>query len=192
MSRLEAALAALDAIHAEDPERVEVEGARVPAELDYARRMSAAIERVIDAPSDALRLAARAQHLARWRLARADYPATRAGYLAWRSAQGKAHAALAVATLRPLGVDEATLERVASLVQKKGRARDPEAQALEDAACLVFLDTGLAAFARGKDEGKVIDIVQKTWAKMSERGRAEALALSLAPEARAIVERALS
>ncbi|MCA9604781.1 MAG: DUF4202 domain-containing protein, partial [Myxococcales bacterium] len=135
MSRLEAAIAAIDALHADDPEHVEVGGASVPAELDYARRMSAALERVIDDPSDALRLAVRAQHLQRWRIPRADYPMTAPGYHAWRTAQSRAHAELAVETLRPLGFDEETLGRVSALVQKKRRTTDPEAQALEDAAC---------------------------------------------------------
>ncbi len=191
MSRLEAALAAIDALHAEDPVAVDVDGAPVPAELDHARRMSAALERVCDAPSELLRLAVRAQHLQRWRIARAEYPMTRAGYLAWRAAQAKAHAELAVQTVRALGYDDEELARLSALVQKKRRATDPDAQALEDAACLVFLDAQLAEFARGRDAAQVVDILQKTWTKMSPRGRAAALALPLAPTARALVERAL-
>lgn len=192
MSRLEASIAALDALHAEDPATVELDGEVVAAELDYARRMSAALRRVIDAPSEALELAVRAQHLQRWRLPRDEFPKTRPGYHAWRTAQAKAHAALAVETLRPLGWDEATLERVASLVRKQKRAIDPEAQALEDAACLVFLETQLAAFADGRDEAQVVDILRKTWKKMGPRGRDAALALELPGDARALVERALS
>lgn len=192
MSRLEAALAAIDALHAEDPDTVVADGAPVPAELDYARRMSAALARVCDAPSEILRLAARAQHLQRWRIARAAFPGTRAGYLAWRAAQAKAHAALAVETVRALGYDAEELARLSALVQKQRRAADPEAQAVEDAACLVFLETQLVEFARGRDADQVVGIVQKTWAKMSPRGRAAALALPLAPAARALVERALS
>ncbi len=193
MSRLEAALAAIDDLHAADPERiVAADGTSVPAELDYARRMSAALARVFDGPSEALELAVRAQHLQRWRLPRTDHPATRAGYHAWRTAQAKAHATLAVETLRPLGYDEETLGRVASLIQKKRRAADPEAQALEDAACLVFLETQLAAFAAGRDRAQVIDILQKTWTKMSPRGHAAALALPLDGPARALVEEALA
>lgn len=192
MSRLEAAIAAIDALHADDPERVEVDGEVVPAELDYARRMSAALDRVIEAPTEALRLAVRAQHLQRWRIRRGDYPMTKPGYHAWRTAQSRAHAALAVETLRAHGFDEQTLERVSSLVQKKRRATDPEAQALEDAACLVFLETQLEAFAAGRDRAHVIDVLQKTWAKMSFRGQAAAMALPLAPDARALVEEALA
>ncbi|MCB9597927.1 MAG: DUF4202 domain-containing protein [Sandaracinaceae bacterium] len=192
MSSLEAALSAIDALHAEDPDTVEVDGVVVAAELDYARRMTDALERVIDAPSDALRIAVRAQHLQRWRLARAAFPSTRPGYHAWRTAQGKAHAELAVETLRPLGFDEALLDRVASLVRKRGRATDPEAQALEDAACVVFLETRLEAFAAERDDDQVIEVLQKTWAKMGPRGREAALAIELSASARALVERALA
>lgn len=192
MSRLEQALAALDALHAVDPRKVEVDGAPVPAELDYARRMSAALEEVFDSPSDVLRLAVRAQHLQRWRLPRTDYPMTKVGYHAWRRAQKEAHAILAIDTLRPLGFDESTLTRLGALIRKKNRATDPETQALEDAACLVFLDRELKAFAEGRDEDHLVDILRKTWAKMSERGRTAALTRSFDAPTTALIERALS
>lgn len=192
MSRLDDAFAALDALHAEDPDTVALDGQTVPAELDYARKMSAALTEVADAPSEALQLAVRAQHLQRWKIERDDYPRTTPGYHAWRNAQKKAHAELAVATLRPLGFDDATLDRVAALVRKKDLARDPETQALEDAACLVFLQTKLSEFAAGREEAELVDILQKTWKKMSERGHEAALALPLDETARALVRKALS
>ena len=180
---------AIDALHAEDPKQ-EPDG--VPAELAYARRMTAALERLRPDASEALRLAVRAQHLQRWRIPRADYPAGKAGYHAWRTAQMKQHAELAAAAVRDAGYDEATAERVARLVRKKDRATDSEAQALEDAACLVFLETQLGDFAAGREEAQLIDILQKTWRKMSERGRALALALPMDDDARALVENARS
>jgi len=192
MERLESALAAIDAIHAQDPKSVEVAGENVPEELDYARRMSAALAEVTDAPGELLQIAARAQHLRRWQIPRSEYPMTRPGYHAWRTAQGKAHAALAKETLRPLGYDEETLDRVASLVRKLDRANDEDAQAVEDAACLVFLASQLASFAEGRDEAQTIDVLQKTWKKMSERGRQAALALELDEGARALVDKALT
>ncbi|HJL15599.1 MAG TPA: DUF4202 domain-containing protein [Sandaracinaceae bacterium LLY-WYZ-13_1] len=186
--RFEAALAAIDALHAEDPAR---EGGE-PAELVYARRMSDALAKLVDEPSDALRLAVRAQHLQRWRIPRSDYPDGKAGYHRWRTVQKKTHGELAAAAVRDAGYDEPTAERVATLVRKKGLKADPEAQALEDAACLVFLEHGLGDFAEGRDAAQLVDILRKTWAKMSERGRTLALALPLDERARALVERALS
>ena len=191
MSRLDDAIAALDALHAEDPSRVVVDGEEVPAELDYARRMSAALEGLVDAPSEALRLAVRAQHLQRWKIPRDDYPRTKPGYHAWRNAQKAAHAALAAETLRGAGYDGGTIARVEHLVRKKDLARDPETRALEDAACLVFLESRLASFAEGRDEDELVEILRKTWKKMSERGRERAVALPLEPRARALVARAL-
>jgi hypothetical protein len=190
-ARFESALGAIDALHAQDPQHDEREGVRTPAELAYARRMSAALARLVESPSEALGLAVRAQHLCRWRLPRRDYPEGRAGYLRWRTEQARQHAALASEALRSAGYDDAFVARVGALVRKRDLARDPEAQALEDAACLVFLEHELDAFARDRDEGHVVAILRKSWAKMSPRGRAAALELRLTERGRALVARAL-
>ncbi|HEY8430564.1 MAG TPA: DUF4202 domain-containing protein [Sandaracinaceae bacterium] len=188
--RFERAIAALDALHAEDPERVEVDGRNVAAELLYAERMTAALALLSSEPSEALRLAVRAQHLCRWRLPRASYPEGKAGYHAWRREAARQHAELAAATLRDAGYDEETVARVQALVQKKGLGRDPEAQALEDAACLVFLEHHAEPFARGRDEAELVEIVRKTWRKMSPRARELALERPLSPAVRALLDRA--
>lgn len=190
-------MAALDALHAEDPAKVELDGDSVAEELLYARRMSDALACLVSAPSEALELAVRAQHLCRWRLPRASYPEGRAGYHAWRRESARQHAALAASTLSEAGYDPPTITRVMDLIEKKDRARDPEAQALEDAACLVFLEHHLDAFAasqraEGKDEAQLAEIVKKTWRKMSPRARELALELPLSVGTRAIVERALA
>ena len=190
-------MAALDALHAEDPAKVELDGDSVAEELLYARRMSDALACLVSATSEALELAVRAQHLCRWRLPRASYPEGRAGYHAWRRESARQHAALAASTLSEAGYDPPTITRVMDLIEKKDRARDPEAQALEDAACLVFLEHHLDAFAasqraEGKDEAQLAEIVKKTWRKMSPRARELALELPLSVGTRAIVERALA
>ncbi|MCZ7684043.1 MAG: DUF4202 domain-containing protein [Sandaracinaceae bacterium] len=189
--RLDRALAALDALHAEDPEQVELDGAPVPAELLYARRMTAALAQLTTEPSEELRLAVRAQHLCRWRLPRSSYPDGKAGYHAWRREEARRHAELAAATLREAGYGEDAVLRVGALIQKKDLSRDPAAQAVEDAACLVFLEHYAEAFARGRHEAQLVDIVQKTWRKMSPRARELAHALPLAGGVRALVLRAL-
>lgn len=189
--RFDRALAALDALHAEDPEQVELDGARVPAELLYARRMTAALALLTTEPSEELRLAVRAQHLCRWRLPRSSYQDGKAGYHAWRREEARRHAELAAVTLREAGYGEDAVLRVGALIQKKDLSRDPEAQAVEDAACLVFLEHYAEAFARGRDEAQLVDIVQKTWRKMSPRARELAHARPLAGGVRALVQRAL-
>ncbi len=186
--RFARAIAAIDAANAEDP-NVEADG---PHELVYGRSMSAWLDRLAPDASEALRLAVRAQHLERWRLPRRDYPEGKPGYLRWRSELGRRHAERAGEILADAGYDAATIARVRSLIRKEGLKTDPETQALEDTACLVFLESELASFATGRDPDKVVDIVRKTWRKMSPRGHAAALTIALSPDAAALVAKALA
>lgn len=167
-------------------------GAPSEGERAYGARMTAALERLAPDAGEALRLAVRAQHLERWKTPRASYPEGRAGYLRWRADLARTHAERLGEILRAVGYDEGIVARAEALVQKKGLGRDAEAQLVEDCACLVFLEHELEAFAEGRDESAVIEILRKTWRKLSERGRAAALELTMPPRARALVERALA
>ncbi len=191
--RFRAAVAAIDAVNAEDPTCEPHGDGTAPAALLYGRRMSAWLLRLAPDASEPLRLAARAQHIARWKVPRASYPAGRDGYLAWRTALYGFHAARAGEIMARAGYDAEAVARVGALLHKRRLKRDPEAQALEDAACLVFLETQFADFARAHPDSKVIDILRKTAAKMSPRGLEEAarLAAHLPPAARDLVSRAL-
>lgn len=181
-------IAALDAIHAEDPAK---DASGVAQELRYAQRMSARLEMLAPRASDALKLAVRCQHLRRWSMARGAYPAGKVGYLRWRKDSAIAHAVLAGEALGQAGCGADTVQRVQSLVRKERVKQDPEAQLLEDCACLVFLEFDFAAFALKHGEQKLIDILRKTWAKMSPAGRDAALTLELAPPLRALMRKAL-
>ena len=191
-TRFAAALAAIDAANVEDPNVETVDGERVPKELAYARRMTGWLERLAPDASDALRLAVRAQHIRRWTVPRDSYPIDRQGYRRWRTALARFHAETAGALMKQAGYDAAMIERVGSLIRKERLKTDPEAQILEDVACLVFLENYLADFAGKHDAAKVVEILRKTWRKMSPRGREAALALDLAPEARRALDRALA
>lgn len=189
---LDEILARIDALHALDPELE----AGVPRELLRARRMSEVLARLVPGASDALRIAVRAQHLERWTFPRASRPDGRAGYLAWRTEAAERHAARVGEVLASCGADEALIARVAELVQKKRLARDPEAQALEDCACLVFVEHELLDFVakergRGTPDAELLPIVQKTWRKMSASAREAALSLVLPDDARALLSLAL-
>jgi len=184
MDPMETACAALDAAHAKDPGGPDHERA-------YTRRIEAWTSRLVAAPSPALRLAARAQHLERWAIPRADYPEGRGGYLRWRAAVHQRQGARAQEILGASGCDAELSARVAALVSKSAPRGDAEAQALEDAACLVFLETELAAFAAEYPREKTIDVLRKTWRKMSPAGHAEAARLTLAPDLTALVAEAL-
>jgi hypothetical protein len=64
-------------------------------------------------------------------------------------------------------------------------------QLLEDIACLVFLEYYFPNFAPKYEEDKLIDIVRKTWKKMSDQGHAAALEIALPDELKALVGKAL-
>ena len=186
------ALSALDTMHAEDPRRVEVNGQSLPLELWHAERMNAWLEQLVEAPGECLILAVRAQHLKRWEVPRNQYPEGRIGYLTWRRDQGKRAAELASEALLEAGYSTQDAEETARMIRKQGLGRDPGTQAVEDCACLVFLENYFADFSHQVDHDHLIRIVQKTWAKMSPRAHELALALPMDGDARAVVEEALA
>lgn len=191
-SRFESALREIDAENAADPNREEVDGGFQPKELVYSRRMSDWLERLAPDAPEAVRLAARAQHIRRWEIPRASYPMDRPGYYRWRTDLGKFHAETTGRILKDVGYDEATVARVQSLLRKERLKADPDAQLLEDVICLVFLENYFAPFAERHEEAKLIGILRRTWAKMSARGQAAALRLKLPPEKRQLIEKALA
>lgn len=144
----------------------------------YHEHLSRWVERLEPGASEALRLAARCQHLGRYKIPRERFPMDVLGYKRWRSELARMHAAEAGAVLREVGYDEATIARVGELLVKKGLKSDPEVQTFEDAICLTFLETEAAAFAEKHDDDKLVGILGKTWAKMSPRGHAAALELA--------------
>ena len=183
------AIARIDAAHAEDPEK---DASGEPRELVYARRMSTWLEKLAPEASDALRLATRCQHLRRWSIARSAYPEGKVGYLRWRKESAAAHAVVAGEVLEKAGYDAPAIAKVQALVRKENLKRDPDTQLLEDAGCLVFLEHYFGDFARKHDEAKLVDILRKTWRKMSPQGQAAALALRLPAPLEALVGKALS
>jgi tRNAThr (cytosine32-N3)-methyltransferase len=187
MTDLARARAALDAAHAADPR----EERGHAGEALYADRIEEWVARLLSPPSDALRLAARAQHLERWAIPRADFPEGRGGYLRWRSAVHARQGARVREILAAAGSEAALTERVAVLVAKAAPRGDAEAQAIEDAACLVFLQHELADFAGQHPREKTVEVLRKTWRKMSPAGQDAARALPLDPVAASLVAEAL-
>ncbi|KAK8101704.1 hypothetical protein PG999_012078 [Apiospora kogelbergensis] len=192
----------IDEAHAEDPKRTSPSGAgtgeeSIPYELHYARKMTRWLgERCPDA-SPSLQLACRAQHFKRWEIPRDTYPMTRPGYLSWRAKQKSQAAATVAELLRSPAVQpplpDAEIERVAALIRKENLKGDAETQALEDVACLVFLDDQFDDFEQKDDidEDKVVGILRKTWAKMSAPGQELALAMQHSERAKMLLGKAL-
>jgi hypothetical protein len=123
---------------------------------------------------------------------------TRAGYLTWRAKQ-KAQAAAQVAELLASpaispALPTEDIARVAALIRKENLKSDEETQALEDAACLVFLDDQFDDFEKKDeiDEDKIIGILRKTWVKMSPKGQELALGLQLSDRAKGLIGKALA
>ena len=188
---IERARAGLDAAHAGEPTKP----VGKPSELEYADHIEGWIERLVEQPSLALRLAARAQHLERWAIPRSDFAMDKPGYFAWRKAVQKRQGERAREILRQAGMDAVTCERVALLVAKGATKGDSDAQALEDAACLTFLATELGDFASHHPDytrDKFIDIIRKTWRKMSPRGHQLALTIPLSEPLQALVKAAVA
>ena len=188
MSAIENARAAIDAAHAADPHRTE--GAA--GEVRYADRVEGWVRRLAAPVSPALLLAARAQHLERWAIPRGEYPDGRGGYLRWRSAVHRRQGERVREILASAGCDEPLAARVATLVAKAAPKDDADAQALEDAACLVFLEHELGDFARQHPREKTVDVLRKTWRKMSPAGQKAALGLALGEAEAGLVQEALA
>ncbi|KKZ61429.1 hypothetical protein EMCG_03942 [[Emmonsia] crescens] len=191
-SKFEQALVRIDDAHREDPNIVTVDGSQVPYELHYANKMTKYLEQRDPSASEILRLAVRAQHLRRWEIPRSSYPMTRPGYFAWRTGQKNRQADIAEEICRDCGYLADEAGRVASLVRKENMKQDEECQALEDVACLVFLDDQFEKFEKEHDEEKIMGILKKTWAKMSKEGHELALQINMSDRARSLVTKALS
>ena len=183
------ALAAIDAANGDDPNTIVVRGEARPKELAHAEMVSMWVVALQPDASEALQLAARAHHLRRWTVPRTSYPAGRAGYLRWRRDLHEQHAREVGEILAGVGYDDETIARVQDLVRKRGLGKDPEVQTLEDALCLVFLETQFDDLAARLDQDKLDGVVDKTLKKMSPDAIARVADLDLTPEARARLAR---
>ncbi len=190
--RLARALDALDAVNAEDPTRVELDGEPWPKELAHAELATRWVRRLRPEAGEELLLAARGHHLRRWAVPRSSYPAGRDAYLRWRTDLHERHAEEVGVVLRAAGYEEEVVERVGAIVRKEGLRRDPDVQTLEDALCLVFLETQYEELRARIDEAQMEHVLRRTWRKMSAAAREFALTLPISDEGRALVERAVA
>lgn len=190
--QLQKAYAAFDEANAKDPNQLVINGVDTPKELIYGQRMTQVLDLFAPNAAIALKLAARCQHICRWESPRKDYEMNRVGYLTWRADLKKFHAKKAGEILEKLNFDTETIERVAFLLQKKKLKKDKDTQTLEDVICLVFLEFHYEDFFHKHEDEKVIDIVQKTWHKMSENGHTSALKLNYSNKGLSLIQKALS
>ena len=175
----EKAIKLIDSANSEDPNKVTDEHDKEwPKELLYSHRMSDILQRFSPEADDICKLAIRSQHIQRWKSPRSDYPMDRIGYLKWRKDLYKFHANTMGDLMAQAGYSTDDVERAKNMVGKKGIKSNTDTQLLEDVADLVFIEHYLQAFAAKHpeySEEKWIEIIQKTWKKMSDKGQQFAL-----------------
>jgi len=173
-STFDKALALIDTANSQDPNQVFADGKEWPKELLYSNRMSDMLARYAPDADDAMKLAIRSQHIQRWKSPRNAYPMDRIGYLKWRKDLYKIQANTVAELMEQAGCGDDMIERVKNAVAKKNIKGNPDTQLLEDVTDLVFIEYYIVEFV-GKhpeySEEKWVDIIQKTWHKMSERAR---------------------
>jgi hypothetical protein len=178
-TRLSQVLAAIDVANAQDPSKVEIDGQTVAQAWLYGRRMSETLGWFRPQASEVLQIAARAQHIERWKVPRSSYEEGRIAYLTWRKDLQKFHGERAGQLMREAGYGEEEVQRVQQMLRKERLKFDPDVQALEDVICLVFLAHEAEPFIAKHDDEKVWSILAKTARKMSPEGLVAAGALHL-------------
>jgi hypothetical protein len=190
-ARFDRAIAAIDAVNGEDPTRVVVRGVERPKEVAHAELMTEWIGRLRPDAGEELLLAARAHHIRRWTSPRSSFPAGRAGYLRWRTGLQRMHADEVGRIMTAEGYDDATVARVQDIVRKRNLAGDADVQALEDALCLVFVETQFHDLVARLEPETMVDVVRKTLEKMSDQAKALVTGMELDEGDRHLLERAL-
>ena len=177
--------------HDEDPNKITIDGKEMPYETHYAQKMESYLNKRAPDASEVLKLAICAQHFRRWEIPRSSYPMTKVGYHTWRSQLKKRQAEL-VGQIMDLYYPSEDARKCMALVEKEGlKQGEDEVQILEDVACLVFLDDQFDQFKEKHDEEKIVNILKKTWVKMSPKGQEMALEIPMTDECQALVQKAL-
>jgi hypothetical protein len=192
MRKLEQAFSLFDAYNQQSPEKIVWEGKEYPSEYFYALKLHEWVIKLEPNAPESLLLASRSQHIGRWEIARQAYPEGRVGYLKWRSDLGKFHAQKSAEILNEVGYDESEIKRVREIILKQRIKLDDDVQTMENALCLVFLEYQFDALIEKLSEEKMIDILGKTWAKMSDPGREAALALQYNEAGMKLLHKALN
>src|SRR5579864_6421350 len=190
-ARLARVLSHIDAYNSQDPNVEMVEDVEQPRELLYGARLTQWVLKLNPEASELLRIAARGQHVGRWTIPRQSYPMNRGGYLRWREDLKKFHAATVAGFMEKEGYTAEEAERVRAIILKKNLGTDPDVQTIEDALCLIFLETQFEELESKTPEAKMIDIIRKTWKKMSPQAQQAAVALPLPERETSLIKKAL-
>ena len=192
ITKFDQAFQLFDTYNSKDPKSTTIKEQEIPDALLYAQRMTEKLNEYDPDALEHLQLAARCQHIGRWEMPRKDYSMDRKGYLQWRSQLKIYHARIAAEIMEKVGFDETEIIKVKDLLIKKQLKQNPETQVLEDVICLVFLEYYFDDFSTEHEEEKLVNILKKTIAKMSQRGVATALKLPLSEKAKSLIAKASS
>ena len=190
--KLAKAFELFDSYNSKDPNSYHWNGKDYPQELFFALQVYGWVIKLDTQASEALLLASRCQHIGRWESPRSSYPDGKAGYLNWRSNLAKFHSEKAASLLREAGYDEELIDQVKRINLKQGLKTDHEVQTMENALCLVFLQFEYESFITKHDDEKLIRVLRKSWAKMTEPGRSIALTINYSERASDLLQRALA
>lgn len=191
-SKLISAFELFDKANEEDPNREIFQGKSYAKEVLYATHMTEKLNEFAPNASEPLKLTARCQHICRWEISRESYEMNRVGYLKWRQDLKKFHADKARAILSEVEYDQKTIDKVTFLLEKKQLKKNDDTQTLEDVICLVFLEYYFEPFIEKHSEEKLLNIIQKTWKKMSAKGHEEALKISFSEGSLKLIQKALN
>lgn len=189
--RFQEAIKLFDEANSHDPNKEHWQGKEYSKEVLYGERMTSMLHRFDADACEEVQLAARCQHICRWEIPRDSYEMDRKGYLLWRTDLKKFHSKKASEILSSIGYSKEVQEKVSFLLQKKQLKRNLDTQTIEDVICLVFLQFYFDPFIAKHSDEKIVDIVQKTWGKMSEKGHDIALQLSYSDKGLSLVKKAL-
>lgn len=104
----------------------------------------------------------------------------------------KKHTGIAVEVFERAAIGEQVRPQARAVNFKEGLKTNPDSQPMESALRLYFLEREFAESAAKHEDEKVVDIVQKTWREMSERGRELALQWPRSGREKVLVGRVLS
>lgn len=166
----------INSVHNQDPNSEIIDGIDIKAELLYSNRMLAVLEKVAPNASFELKLVAQCQHMSRWSIPRATFSMDKKGYYQWRAAIMEHQLSVTSSVLKQAEINEQSIEIIVDALKSKADKSNINASIIEDTACLTFIKWYLVPFAGQFDPEKAKIILQKTAAKMSERG------LALIPE----------
>jgi hypothetical protein len=191
MSKLDKAFTLFDTYNKQSPEHIRWNGEEFPAEYFYALKLYEWVNKLEPHAPETLLLASRSQHIGRWEIARTSYPEGRGGYLKWRSDLAKFHAQKSAELMLEAGYEPQVIDRVKQIILKQRIKADDEVQTMENALCLVFLEFQYDDLIQKLSKEKMIDVLRKTWAKMSEPGRDAALSLKYSQDGNELIHEAL-